>query len=181
MLFRLDRDTVLITSTAAIYGPAFVPPVAAALERMLAMRAYMRAKTVDGVIDTIAWEGYREGVDDVRYVTTLQKAIEAGVDVIVRSQTDGGGWRYQPTPDAGHDTSVTVMVFVALASARQLGEHVTAPDLAYPRHAGPCSSTSSTAATRLRPICSTSGSVAGASATSAVSSRFVMPTWWSSI
>ena len=33
--------------------------------------------TVDGVIDTIAWEGYREGVDDVRYVTTLQTAIAA--------------------------------------------------------------------------------------------------------
>ena len=33
--------------------------------------------TVDGVVDTIAWEGYREGVDDVRYVTTLQKAIDA--------------------------------------------------------------------------------------------------------
>ncbi len=27
-LFRLDRDTVLITSTAAIYGPAFIGPVA---------------------------------------------------------------------------------------------------------------------------------------------------------
>ena len=32
--------------------------------------------TVDGVIDTIQWEGFREGVDDVRYVTTLLKAIE---------------------------------------------------------------------------------------------------------
>ncbi|MCX7918200.1 MAG: hypothetical protein N3A72_01065 [bacterium] len=32
--------------------------------------------TVDGVIDTIAWEGYREGVDDVRYLTTLLQAIE---------------------------------------------------------------------------------------------------------
>ena len=31
--------------------------------------------TVDGVVDTIAWEGYREGVDDVRYVTTLQESI----------------------------------------------------------------------------------------------------------
>ena len=31
-------------------------PVAAALERMLAMRAYMRAKTVDGVIDTTVAE-----------------------------------------------------------------------------------------------------------------------------
>ncbi len=32
--------------------------------------------TSDGVLDTIAWEGYREGIDDVRYVTTLTKAIE---------------------------------------------------------------------------------------------------------
>jgi hypothetical protein len=32
-------------------------------------------RTTDGVIDTIQWEGYREGVDDVRYVTTLQQAI----------------------------------------------------------------------------------------------------------
>ncbi len=34
--------------------------------------------TMDGVIDTIQWEGYREGVDDVRYATTLLKAIEEG-------------------------------------------------------------------------------------------------------
>ncbi len=32
--------------------------------------------TADGVIDTIEWEGFREGVDDVRYVSTLLKAIE---------------------------------------------------------------------------------------------------------
>ncbi|HHV45209.1 MAG TPA: hypothetical protein GXX57_11175 [Firmicutes bacterium] len=32
--------------------------------------------TVDGAIDTIAWEGFREGVDDVRYLTTLLTAIE---------------------------------------------------------------------------------------------------------
>lgn len=31
--------------------------------------------TVNGVIDTIAWEGFREGVDDVRYITTLEKKI----------------------------------------------------------------------------------------------------------
>lgn len=33
--------------------------------------------TVDGVIDTIAWEGYREGVDDMRYMTKLQQMIAA--------------------------------------------------------------------------------------------------------
>lgn len=27
--------------------------------------------TMDGVIDTLAWEGFREGVDDVRYISTL--------------------------------------------------------------------------------------------------------------
>ena len=51
----------------------------------------------------------------------IQKAIEAAVEVILRSQNDGGGWRYQPSSDAGQDTSVTVMVFIGLASARQAG------------------------------------------------------------
>ena len=32
--------------------------------------------TVNGVIDTVQWEGYREGADDVRYVTTLEEAIK---------------------------------------------------------------------------------------------------------
>jgi len=36
----------------------------------------MAYPTVNGVVDTIEWEGYREGVDDVRYVTTLQHAIK---------------------------------------------------------------------------------------------------------
>jgi hypothetical protein len=31
--------------------------------------------TADGVIDTLAWEGYREGIDDLRYLATLRKAI----------------------------------------------------------------------------------------------------------
>ncbi|MGC9316771.1 MAG: hypothetical protein ACP5KN_01895, partial [Armatimonadota bacterium] len=31
--------------------------------------------TMDGGIDTIQWEGYREGIDDLRYLATLQRAI----------------------------------------------------------------------------------------------------------
>ena len=31
--------------------------------------------TMDGVVGTLQWEGFREGVDDVRYVTTLEHAI----------------------------------------------------------------------------------------------------------
>jgi hypothetical protein len=33
--------------------------------------------TVDGVVDTVQWEGYREAVDDVRYLGTLAKAVTA--------------------------------------------------------------------------------------------------------
>ncbi len=63
------------------------------------------------------WGMTRNPKDD----EAIQKALEAAVKVILRSQNVGGGWRYQPTPDCGQDTSVTVMVFVALASARQAG------------------------------------------------------------
>lgn len=31
--------------------------------------------TADGVVDTLAWEGFREGVDDVRYVSTLEYLV----------------------------------------------------------------------------------------------------------
>lgn len=36
----------------------------------------MAYPTVDGVVDTLQWEGYREGVDDTRYLATLLRAIE---------------------------------------------------------------------------------------------------------
>ena len=63
------------------------------------------------------WGMTRDAADD----DAIQKALEAAVKVILRSQNEGGGWRYQPQVDAGQDTSVTVMVFVSLASARQAG------------------------------------------------------------
>lgn len=34
--------------------------------------------TADGVIPTLAWEGLREGIDDVRYLATLEDAITSG-------------------------------------------------------------------------------------------------------
>jgi len=34
--------------------------------------------TVDGVIDTLQWEAYREAADDIRYLTTLLDMIEQG-------------------------------------------------------------------------------------------------------
>ena len=35
----------------------------------------MAYPTADGVIDTIQWEGYREGIDDLRYLATLNAAL----------------------------------------------------------------------------------------------------------
>ena len=37
----------------------------------------MAYPTVNGVVGTVEWEGFREAVDDVRYMTTLLEAIEA--------------------------------------------------------------------------------------------------------
>lgn len=51
----------------------------------------------------------------------IQKALERSVEITLRSQSPLGGWRYAPRPDAGQDTSVTAMVFVSLASAREAG------------------------------------------------------------
>jgi hypothetical protein len=34
---------------------------------------------VNGIVGTIQWEGFREGVDDVRYLTTLEKAISGAM------------------------------------------------------------------------------------------------------
>lgn len=73
------------------------------------------------------WGMTKEENDD----KDIEKALKAAVDVILRSQNVGGGWRYQPSPDAGQDTSVTVMVFIGLASARQAG--IMVPDEAIER------------------------------------------------
>lgn len=35
--------------------------------------------TADGVVDTLAWEGYREGIDDVRYATKLKQEAAAAI------------------------------------------------------------------------------------------------------
>jgi len=63
------------------------------------------------------WGMTRDKKDD----DAIQKALEKSVEVIVRSQNPGGGWRYQPQADGGEDTSCTQTVFHALASARQAG------------------------------------------------------------
>ncbi|MGB0766770.1 MAG: prenyltransferase/squalene oxidase repeat-containing protein, partial [Phycisphaeraceae bacterium] len=63
------------------------------------------------------WGMTKDPADNQR----IQTALERIVEVILRSQNPLGGWRYVPRPDAGQDTSVTMTVFVSLASARESG------------------------------------------------------------
>ena len=53
---------------------------------------------------------------DARVRTALEKAVE----LIVRTQNDEGGWRYQPVPSDA-DISVTICEVMALRSARNAG------------------------------------------------------------
>lgn len=62
--------------------------------------------------------GMTRNIDDNR---KIQAALERAVQIILRAQSPLGGWRYAARPDSGQDTSVTAMVFVSLASARQAG------------------------------------------------------------
>lgn len=56
----------------------------------------------------------------------VRSALKRAVKIIIGSQSDVGGWRYQPSPAAGADVSVTAMQTVALASAREAG--IMVPD-----------------------------------------------------
>ncbi len=53
----------------------------------------------------------------------LRDALERAVQLIVSSQNDQGGWRYEPRP-ADADVSVTVMQLVALRAAKNAGIEV---------------------------------------------------------
>jgi hypothetical protein len=61
--------------------------------------------TADGVIDTIAWEGYREAIDDIRYGSTLRLAIEetltGGDDEMIQRARDAQ--RYLDEMDPSQD------------------------------------------------------------------------------
>ncbi|MEZ6142482.1 MAG: prenyltransferase/squalene oxidase repeat-containing protein [Zavarzinella sp.] len=67
-----------------------------------------------------AWgmSGSNKGGDE-----DLKKVLKKAVDLIVRSQSSNGGWRYSPSP-SGADISVTIMQVMALRGAKDSGLHV---------------------------------------------------------
>ena len=89
----------------------------------------------DGYIGTVMYEhgfatlalsemwGMTRDTDDD---DAIKEALEKAVGVILRSQNPSGGWRYQPQDTGGQDTSCTMTVFHALASAHQAG--IVVPD-----------------------------------------------------
>ncbi|QVL30151.1 terpene cyclase/mutase family protein [Telmatocola sphagniphila] len=52
-----------------------------------------------------------------------KNTLKRAVDLIVRSQSPEGGWRYSPSP-SGSDISVTIMQVMALRGAKDSGIHV---------------------------------------------------------
>ena len=79
--------------------------------------------TTNGVVGTLQWEGFREGVDDVRYVTTLEKAIEEAGDTVTANEAKQGlndlkrvsarqevSWKAQPSPPGNLNEIRSMMV-----------------------------------------------------------------------
>ncbi|HEX7898264.1 MAG TPA: prenyltransferase/squalene oxidase repeat-containing protein [Planctomycetota bacterium] len=63
----------------------------------------------------------------------IRPPLEKAVELIVRTQSKEGGWRYDPQP-TGHDISVTIMQVMALRAAKNSGLHV--PDATIQRALG---------------------------------------------
>jgi hypothetical protein len=86
-------------------------------ENKMGMKGYMGTNMYSHGLATLAlselW-GQTDRDDEIR------EALRAAVDVILRAQSEAGGWRYDPVPSSA-DVSVTAMQLVALASARQAG------------------------------------------------------------
>lgn len=58
--------------------------------------------TLDGIVDTIAWEGFREGVDDVRYATTLECLVKDAAQMSPTVAAEARTWLTSPEMAAGN-------------------------------------------------------------------------------
>ena len=54
----------------------------------------------------------------------VRDVLKKAIDLIIRTQSREGGWRYDPNPDAGADISVTIMQVMALRGAKDGGIQV---------------------------------------------------------
>lgn len=126
-------------SLMAFMGKAQFPgfgPYGEQLDRGMKWLLKEAKKRPDGYLGTVMYEhGFATlalsemwgMVRDPKDDDEIKEALEKAAEVILRSQNSGGGWRYQPQADAGQDTSCTMTVFHALASAHQAG--IVVPDV----------------------------------------------------
>ncbi len=54
----------------------------------------------------------------------VREVLKKATDLIIRTQSREGGWRYDPSPDAGADISVTIMQVMALRGSKDGGLQV---------------------------------------------------------
>lgn len=66
--------------------------------------------TIDGVIDTLQWEGVREGIDDVRYLTTLNKAVQQAKETKPLLASKAQKWVDNMDPQRDLDTLRSEMI-----------------------------------------------------------------------
>ncbi|MCK5802943.1 MAG: hypothetical protein KAI66_08935 [Lentisphaeria bacterium] len=68
--------------------------------------------TMDGVVGTVQWEGFREGVDDVRYVATLEKAITRAGSTALSRQARAWLDALNPAQADLDDTRATMILWI---------------------------------------------------------------------
>lgn len=82
-------------------------------------------RTENGVLDTLRWEGFREGVDDVRYLTTLIDAIGRATGTVGSRElvTESLAWLSELNPAAGSLNAIRSEMARRIIALRSLGEH----------------------------------------------------------
>ncbi len=77
--------------------------------------------TVDGVIDTLQWEGLREGVTDIRYLSTLLAALNESSNEALNTEIRGWLTELKETPLARMDLDAIRATFAGYILALQAG------------------------------------------------------------
>jgi hypothetical protein len=83
--------------------------------------------TVDGVVDTIEWEGFREGVDDTRYLATLQKAITASSNSSVKTAAQNWLNNLNPSGELDHIRATMIDYILQLQGSAPPPDPAPAP------------------------------------------------------
>ena len=84
-------------------------------------------RTEDGVIDKVEWEGFREGVDDVRYLTTLMDVLNRRAGTYGKDPLVVETWAWLGNLDAAKDDLNAIRAAMArrIVALHEMGEKQT--------------------------------------------------------